>query len=175
MSAAVWEPVVVWSPAALSASSTVLSGKRKHGSSSIAAGDLLCTVTTDRALSFRLTAGVGGRLLEVNEKLIANPSLLSNPRSSQWEGYIALVLMDKQQLHELQTAGAATRAESARSASSNRGSQQQRQQQPVWRSTAEWEQIRGGLSSTNGVAASLPSTSSPSYLLNEQKLSSAVE
>ena len=152
---------VVWSPAALSASSTVLSGKRKHGSSSIAAGDLLCTVTTDRALSFKVTAGVGGRLLEVNERLIAAPSLLSDPHSSQWNGYIALVLMDKQQHSDLQAARAAHSDSASSSISSTRSGSsglQHQQTQPLWRTPAEWEGIRG-VGNTTHVATSPPSAS----------------
>ena len=98
---------VEWSSAALSASQTVLKGKRKKGSSLIQPQHPLCTITTTTGTptshpstppsTYCILAGVRGQLLEVNDAVITDPTLLSDAQRSQWEGHVAVVLMDKAQ------------------------------------------------------------------------------
>lgn len=125
---------MTWSNVALSASQTVMTGKRKHGSNVIQAPTLLCTITTTPSspptltpdsssppsLTYTVRSGVRGSLLEVNDRLLTHPALCSTESTAQWEGYIAVVLMDKSQFHEIS-----------------------RKDHDEYKSRSEWEQIRG--------------------------------
>ena len=93
-----------WSTAAQSASQTVLVGKRKKGSSLIHPQHPLCILTTQPTSpptapprTYTILATVRGQLLEVNDAIVTDPSLLSDTWKSQWEGHVAVVLMDKSQ------------------------------------------------------------------------------
>ena len=114
---------VVWSPAVLSASHTAPKGKRKRGSTQLQPHDPLCTITTSlpSACSYTVLAGVRGQLLEVNEVVMKWPELLMDRKSSQWEGFIAVVLMDRTQRHEI---GGAVPL-------------------PVYKTSEEWQRARG--------------------------------
>ena len=138
---------MVWSAAALSASQTVLSGKRKHGSSTVQPTDLLCTINSSSAASsspsdvplllpthsYAVLAGIRGQLLEVNDRLLTTPALLSDAKSAQWEGHVAVVLMDRKQRHDI--------------ASSTHS---------LYKTKVQWQQLRGPLTPPSASLSASP-------------------
>jgi len=95
---------VEWLAAAAPLLTTVLVGKRKHGSAVVEPLSAICALHTVDGQRFVIRAAVRGRLLEVNEKLstaaqAATSGLLES--DSEWGGYVGIVLMDKPQLYDL--------------------------------------------------------------------------
>lgn len=82
-----------------------VSGRGKRGAQILNAKSALCFVVCSDGTKYTLYSGVQGKLVEINEKLIENPSLLINKPLS--EGYIAIVLPNfqksKQQKEDLLT------------------------------------------------------------------------
>ncbi len=66
-----------------------ISGKQKKGAQTIKAGYTMCTVDTGVGGLVELRTPVGGKLLEINEALLAHPELLQTHHSSS--GYIAVI------------------------------------------------------------------------------------
>ncbi len=66
-----------------------ISGKQKKGAQNIKAGHIMCEVTLKDGLVCHLKTPVGGKLLEINEALLLNPSLLETHHSSS--GFIAII------------------------------------------------------------------------------------
>lgn len=53
-----------------------VSGKHKKGGQMVAATSLICSVICEDSTCYAMLAGINGTLVEVNEKLVTNPSLL---------------------------------------------------------------------------------------------------
>ena len=69
-----------------------ISGRMKKGALKLKAGASICKVTSADGTSVNLRTPVGGKLLELNDNLIADPSLLQHKYDS--EGYIAIIYPD---------------------------------------------------------------------------------
>ncbi len=69
-----------------------VSGKLKKGAQTIKAGCTICSVVIDGGDVVQLKTLVGGKLLEMNEALLANPTLLNTHHNST--GFVAIVYPD---------------------------------------------------------------------------------
>lgn len=67
-----------------------VSGKGKRGAQMIGPRSALCIITCSDGTSHTILAGVNGKLIEVNERLLSRPQLLIE--SPKEEGYLAIVL-----------------------------------------------------------------------------------
>ncbi|KAK4294942.1 hypothetical protein Pmani_032467 [Petrolisthes manimaculis] len=67
-----------------------VSGKGKRGAQMIGPESPLCIITCSDDTHYSIMAGVHGKLVEVNERLLTNPSLVTEKPDA--EGYIAVVL-----------------------------------------------------------------------------------
>jgi hypothetical protein len=67
-----------------------ISGKKKRGALFCQPDTVLFTATCTDGSVFKIRAGVGGKLVEVNERIVADPTLLQ--RRPETDGYIAIVL-----------------------------------------------------------------------------------
>ncbi|XP_064402345.1 protein Abitram-like isoform X2 [Halichondria panicea] len=67
-----------------------VSGKRKRGGQQLQQQSILCAITCSDGERFSIRSCVQGTLLEVNEQLVSNTSLMVSKTVS--DGYIALVL-----------------------------------------------------------------------------------
>jgi len=68
----------------------IVKGKGKKGAQHVDASSVLCIIQCEDDSEYRVKACVKGKLVEVNENLIANPQLLLT--KPETEGYIAVVL-----------------------------------------------------------------------------------
>ncbi|XP_014224731.1 FAM206 family protein CG9288 [Trichogramma pretiosum] len=66
------------------------SGKAKHGAQPMQANSNLCRITTNKGTNFTIKCCMIGKLMEVNQKLIKDPTLLKEEPHDG--GYIAIVL-----------------------------------------------------------------------------------
>ena len=66
---------------------TSVSGKKKAGAVFILPRDMVCTVTLSDESTVTLYGCIRASVIEINTRLLANPSLLGTP-----EGYIAILL-----------------------------------------------------------------------------------
>jgi hypothetical protein len=69
-----------------------VSGKGKHGGQFLSESSIICEIkcedeTSGATMMYKVRAGIVGKLLEVNEGLVQNPSLLKNPN----RGFLAVV------------------------------------------------------------------------------------
>jgi glycine cleavage system H lipoate-binding protein len=69
-----------------------VSGRLKKGAQNLKAGTRLCTVTIEDGTEVQLSIPVGGKLLELNDKIIANPTLLETSHDNT--GYVAVIYPD---------------------------------------------------------------------------------
>lgn len=67
-----------------------VSGKGKRGAQQMGLRSPLCIITCSDASQYTVLAGVNGKLVEVNERLISTPQLLTQKPNA--EGYLAIVL-----------------------------------------------------------------------------------
>mmetsp|Transcript_45748 Transcript_45748/g.106897 ORF Transcript_45748/g.106897 Transcript_45748/m.106897 type:complete len:253 (-) Transcript_45748:2033-2791(-) len=70
-------------------SKSEVKGKRKRGGMFMGAHDRLCDVDCDDGTSYTLRACVRGHLVEVNERLAAEPELIASPRG---DSYVAVFI-----------------------------------------------------------------------------------
>lgn len=67
-----------------------VSGKGKRGAQQLGPQSPICIITCSDSTKYTVLAGIHGKLVEVNERLVSHPHLLSE--SPNAEGYLALVL-----------------------------------------------------------------------------------
>ncbi|KAK7079125.1 hypothetical protein SK128_014248 [Halocaridina rubra] len=67
-----------------------VSGKSKRGAQMFGPRSAVCIITCSDDSKYTVLSGVTGKLIEVNERLIADPQLLT--RSPKEDGYLAIVL-----------------------------------------------------------------------------------
>jgi len=65
-------------------------GKGKRGGQIVEENSILCIIQCEDGSEYPIKAGVKGKLVEVNENLIANPELLKT--KTETNGYIAVVV-----------------------------------------------------------------------------------
>ena len=72
-----------------------MSGKKKAGAMKVRATTILCDIMTEDGTTYEAFSCVEGSLIEVNPRIVQNPSLLStDPR---YAGFIAIVQQPKDQ------------------------------------------------------------------------------
>lgn len=74
----------------LSRLENTISGKSKKGAQRIGLKSPMCNIHCEDGSSYTLLAGCVGKLVEVNDHLLRDPSLIS--RAPEAEGYVAIVL-----------------------------------------------------------------------------------
>jgi len=62
-------------------------GKKKRGGQFLSESSIICEINCENSQSFRVRAGIVGKLLEVNEELVESPEMLKDPS----RGYIAIM------------------------------------------------------------------------------------
>ena len=69
-----------------------VSGRMKKGALNLKAGSIICSIQTNDDKLIELRTPIGGKLLELNEKLIENPNILHDGYDST--GYLAVIYPD---------------------------------------------------------------------------------
>lgn len=69
-----------------------VSGRMKKGAQVLKAGTKISTISLANGTTVNFTTPVGGKLLELNDRIIAEPSLLENSHDN--EGFIAILYPD---------------------------------------------------------------------------------
>ncbi len=81
-----------------------ITGKRKKGGQALTASDVLCVVETSDGARYLIRSALptGGRLIETNQRLTAEPNLITT--SPHYAGYLGLFLLKKFELSGLMSA-----------------------------------------------------------------------
>tara|TARA_B100000795_G_scaffold267382_1_gene252091 strand:+ start:1081 stop:1899 length:819 start_codon:yes stop_codon:yes gene_type:complete len=70
-----------------------MSGKKKHGSIKVKQETVLCDVVLENGVTYNIKAGIEGSLIEVNERIVKDPSLLL--LDHRYRGYIGIIFQPK--------------------------------------------------------------------------------
>ena len=71
-------------------------GKKKNGALKVRPHEIVCTVECEDGREFKIRAGVGGRVIEVNERLNSDPNLIKDPG----EGFVCILLTHLQRIED---------------------------------------------------------------------------
>mmetsp|Transcript_13769 Transcript_13769/g.50135 ORF Transcript_13769/g.50135 Transcript_13769/m.50135 type:complete len:170 (-) Transcript_13769:687-1196(-) len=64
-------------------------GKRKKGANNLHADSFLCIITANSGTMYQLKVCCEGKLIEVNERLVSEPCLIT--MDAEWRGYVAII------------------------------------------------------------------------------------